>query len=396
MRIKKHNLVMKSREAMLAAVQIYNNPQVSFKSESFITLAVISWTYLLHAFFANNGIDYRYYDELDSGRKKYHKTKFGAQKHWELERCLNDKACPLDKSTICNLKFLIGIRHEIEHQMTRRIDESISAKIQACSINYNFYIKSLFGEKYGVDNDLGFSIQFSPVDIEQKKELYKNEKLSGNVRRFITDFENNLSENQINDTHYAYRIAFVKIDGKRVNQETDQVIRFIPSGSPEAEGLKETIAVITEKEKKKYTSQQIVDMMKHEGYDWFNMGELTTSWKKLKNGRNPYGIQITKHQWMWYENWLPEIRKYCIKEDPIRRLDLSSDSLLPNEVVRIIRERGYSRFNTTWLGYWENSLNINRKDPDKGHYGKGGKYYWNRKIINSVLEYCNNHDDRLR
>lgn len=47
----KTELVKKAREAMLAAVQIYNNPQVTFKAESFITLAVIGWTYLLHAYY---------------------------------------------------------------------------------------------------------------------------------------------------------------------------------------------------------------------------------------------------------------------------------------------------------------------------------------------------------
>ena len=51
--MKKQELVIKSREAMLAAVQIYNNPQIAFKAESFISLAVISWTYLLHAYYAN-------------------------------------------------------------------------------------------------------------------------------------------------------------------------------------------------------------------------------------------------------------------------------------------------------------------------------------------------------
>lgn len=56
----KVELVKKAREAMLAAVQLYNNPQVTFKSESFITLAVIGWTYLLHAYYRSNGIDYRY------------------------------------------------------------------------------------------------------------------------------------------------------------------------------------------------------------------------------------------------------------------------------------------------------------------------------------------------
>jgi hypothetical protein len=42
-----NELVSKSREAMLTAVQIYNNPQINFKSELFIVSTVISWTYLL-------------------------------------------------------------------------------------------------------------------------------------------------------------------------------------------------------------------------------------------------------------------------------------------------------------------------------------------------------------
>ena len=57
----KTELVKKAREAMLAAVQLYNNPQVTFKAESFITLSVIGWTYLLHAYYRSIGVDYRYY-----------------------------------------------------------------------------------------------------------------------------------------------------------------------------------------------------------------------------------------------------------------------------------------------------------------------------------------------
>ena len=64
--MKKTELLIKSREAMMSAVQLYNNPQITFKSETFITLAIIAWTYLLHAFYANEGIDYRYFH-----RKKY-------------------------------------------------------------------------------------------------------------------------------------------------------------------------------------------------------------------------------------------------------------------------------------------------------------------------------------
>ena len=37
-------LVRKSREAMLSAVSVFNNPQIDFKSELFIVTTVIAWT----------------------------------------------------------------------------------------------------------------------------------------------------------------------------------------------------------------------------------------------------------------------------------------------------------------------------------------------------------------
>ena len=111
---KKTELLTKSREAMLSAVQVFNNPNIQFKSESFIVLSVISWTYLLHAYYRTIGIEYRYY-VMNGSRKKFDKTKQGAHKFWELERCLNNDSCPIDDVTKVNLKFLIGLRHEIEH-----------------------------------------------------------------------------------------------------------------------------------------------------------------------------------------------------------------------------------------------------------------------------------------
>src|ERR1700730_14006239 len=42
-------LLIKAREAMLHAVQGYNNPRAYFKSEVFIVTAIIAWTYLIHA-----------------------------------------------------------------------------------------------------------------------------------------------------------------------------------------------------------------------------------------------------------------------------------------------------------------------------------------------------------
>lgn len=69
----KDELIRKGREAVLAAVQVYNNPNITFKAETFITLAVIGWTYLLHAYYRSQKIDYRYYKQLQQ-RKKYDRT----------------------------------------------------------------------------------------------------------------------------------------------------------------------------------------------------------------------------------------------------------------------------------------------------------------------------------
>lgn len=306
----KDELVKKSREAILAAVQIYNSPQITFKAESFITLAIIGWTYLLHAYYRSKKVCYRYY-RYDGKKKVFDKTKYGAYKHWELERCLNDKNCPLDADTISNLRFLIGVRHEIEHQMTDKIDEFISAKLQACAINFDFYITTLFGEKYSLGKELALAIQFSPLTPAQRDSMRDNPHITTNVRNFIVDFEENLPDEAIRSSRYAYRVLFVPINAKREGQ-ADQVIEFIRSDSPLAQDLDKTYAVLKETEKPKYLPNKIVSLMQARGYSKFNIRKHTVLWKSkdAKNPKHGYGIEIA-NTWYWYEKWLQEVISYC-------------------------------------------------------------------------------------
>ena len=135
----KGELLSKSREAALNAVQTFNNPLTTFKAETFIVLMVIAWTYLLHAYYRQEDIEYRYY-ERGPKRRKFDRTKSGAFKYWELERCLNEKRCPLDGPAKSNLRFLIGLRHEIEHHGTAGSDKHFSGRYLACCLNYERYI----------------------------------------------------------------------------------------------------------------------------------------------------------------------------------------------------------------------------------------------------------------
>lgn len=310
----KDELVKKSREAMLAAVQVYNNPQITFKSEAFITLAVISWTYLLHAYYRQKQIEYRYYSSV--GKKRvFDRTKNGAYKYWELERCLNDKHCPLDHATKLNLRFLIGIRHEIEHQMTTKIDDCISAKLQACCINYAQYLCDLFGERYDVRELLALSLQFAPISPEQTAALKDNSQLSPNVRNFIASFESEITEEQAANPRYAYRLFFVPKAANHAGQ-ADRVIEFIPANSPAAVGLNHQYTLVKEAEKEKFLPGDIVRLMQSEGYQWFTMTHHTNLWK-AKDGRNPakhYGVCVAGKQWYWYRNWVDIVRQYCMDE----------------------------------------------------------------------------------
>ncbi|QFR43754.1 DUF3644 domain-containing protein [Sulfurimonas xiamenensis] len=308
----KMELVKKSRESTLAAVQIYNNPTITFKAESFIVLTIISWTYLLHAYYRSKKIEYRYFDIKGSVRR-YQKTKNGAYKHWELEKCLNFQDSPIDRDTANNLKFLIGLRHEIEHQMTSKIDEILSARFQAACLNYNKYIIQLFGEKFSISKYLSFSLQFSTINTEQKELLEEHTELPSNILSYIKTFDDDLSTEEYNSPEYAYRVLFVP---KLVNHkgQADKVIEFVKSDSPLAKGINKEYTVIKETEKQKYRPSKIVEKMKQEGFNEFSISSHTYLWQKRdgKNPKNNFGIEI-EGQWYWYERWVDEVRKHCIK-----------------------------------------------------------------------------------
>lgn len=307
-------LVKKAREAALSAVQTFNNPLINFKSEIFIVTMCIAWTYLIHAYYRKNRIEYRYYKKTGI-RKIFEKTKYRAHKYWELEKCLDSEQSPMDEDTKRNLKFLIGIRHEIEHQMTSKIDNYLSAKFQSCCLNFNKYIKKLFGDENGIDKYLSLSLQFISISEEQITELKKHaSELPKNVKSFIYEFEKDLSPEQLKHENYAYRVIFVP---KLVNHEgqADTVIEFVKADSELGKKINTEYALIKETERIKYKPQEIVNIMIADGYPKFNMHSHTSLWK-TKNAKNPSTglgnyIDRDKKEWRWYEPWINLVKKHC-------------------------------------------------------------------------------------
>lgn len=303
-------LLAKAREAALSAVQTFNNPLIQFKSETFIVLMIIAWTYLLHAYYRREGIDYRYFETRASGRRKFDRTKRGSFKFWELERCLNDTNCPLNGATSQNLRFLIGLRHEIEHQMTTSLDSYLSARYQACALNFNRYIQMLFGEQYALDPQLAFSIQFAALTREQV-ETMAADAIPARVIAFIAGFDNELSDDEFNSENYSYRVLFTrKLTGKR--GQADSVFEFISPDSLLAKDIDKQYWVQKEVERPKLRATDVVRQLRSEGFVGFGPYQHTQLWRSLdaKNPGKGFGVEIAG-MWYWYERWVDEARRHC-------------------------------------------------------------------------------------
>jgi hypothetical protein len=309
----KRELVSKAREAALSAIRVFNDPQVLFKSETFIVLMNIAWTYLLHAYYRKEGIEYRYYRQC-SKKRIFDRTKHGAYKYWELERCLNEDKCPLSKDTSNNLRFLIGLRHEIEHQMTRSLDCFLSGRYQACALNFNHYVKLLFGKGYALDTQLTYSIQFAELSEQQILGHKLKADVPQRLQAYITTFDSSLTHDEYNSSQYSYRMLFKR---KLVNRpgQADRVVEFIDPNSELAKQIDKEYWVKKEVERPKYRALDVVKKIHEAGFKKFRIcPEHTELWKSqdAKNISLGYGTNV-QGTWYWYDTWVTKCLELCEK-----------------------------------------------------------------------------------
>ncbi len=308
--IRGDELLIKAREAMIAAVHTFNGAGLYFRAELFIVTAIIAWTYLHHAYFRRLRIDYRHYRNAD-GEKQVATTESGAERYWELGTCLKHEKCPLTKGMKDNLNFLIELRHEIEHRSTSRIDDAVSTQLQACCINFNEVIKAQFGPQYGLERRLPIALQFMTFSSDQRAVLKRAANLPRNIETMMDAFANRMTPEEKIDPHFAFRVNFTPILANRP-AGADQVIEF--SKAPPQEGV--TSTYIKEVDRKKYRAGQIVTMMNEEGYPDFNIRHHTLLWQsdKAKDPKLGFGSPtFGNKEWGWNDKWVARVREHCEK-----------------------------------------------------------------------------------
>lgn len=303
-------LLIKSREAMIAAVHTFNGAGLYFRAELFVVTAIIAWTYLHHAYFKRLGIDYRHVKTVN-GVKQVATTESGADRYWELSHCLTHAQCPLTKGMKDNLEFLIELRHEIEHRSTSRIDDAIATQLQACCINFNDVIKARFGPQYGLERRLPIALQFMTFSSDQRAVLKRASNLPRNIETMMDAFSDRLTEEEKTDPRYSFRVNFMPVLANRP-AGADQVIEF----AKPTLGQTGAVTIIKAVDRPKYRAGQIVQKMKDEGYPDFTINKHTDLWKaeKAKDPELEFGSPVFGNkEWGWNEKWLAHVREHCAK-----------------------------------------------------------------------------------
>lgn len=150
-------LLEKSKNAILSAVQHYNNPLTTFKTESFIVLMTIGFTSLFHAIFEKNGWIY-----IERNTDKIYL--FDYSKCFQIFCSNQDIIKKYDKVFLDSFGALIvyfkEARDLIEHQLNN-VDDYTYGHCQAWLYCYEHLLKTEFGTDSSLQTLLTSAIQFS-------------------------------------------------------------------------------------------------------------------------------------------------------------------------------------------------------------------------------------------
>ncbi len=246
--------LIRAREAMILAVQVFNSPALIFKTEIFAVLACVAWTYLLHEFY--------------SSKKKVEIVgKDG--RSLLLSQMVERTDFPLSKGIKNNIAAMIDIRNDVEHKLLRKGGQKFYGLFQACCLNFDKALCDLFGVKVSLQHDLSLALQFSRLNFEQIETIHKYD-LTPGLEAIDAKLEGRLSDAEKQDTEYQLKVVYTLQSAAKSKAH----IQFVRPDS--AEGKE--IHYVLEKHK---TSDELYPFKPH--HVWKEVAKKT---KKAFNAHN--------------------------------------------------------------------------------------------------------------
>lgn len=289
--------VRKAVEIMKTAVLVYNNNTLSTRSETFIVLAIIAWTYVLHAHLSSQGIA-PVYTNADGTPVLID----GQEKLWELGYCIERAEAGISAGEKANLVYLIAIRNAIEHRSCEDVNDVLQAKIQANALNFLRYSKEKFDTKYDFSHDLAFSIQLQALTLQSPNALKGKAPVAKAVAAVNAILEGPMTQAEFNDPAYSFRVYVVpKVTNNA--KKADQAVVYSPVGSDVEVAIKLV-------ERPKYRMMEAIKKLKDEDNIVVSSYAFQQAWRMndLKNQAKGLAVQLGG-QWFWYQEGIDKIRE---------------------------------------------------------------------------------------
>lgn len=279
-----------------SAVAIFNNNTILARSQIFVVLMVMAWTYLAHARLRKEGIEPVYLENDDNPVMVD-----GKPKHWELSYCISRPELALSEGERNNLRFITLLRNEIEHRSTEDINDEVQSKLQANALNFVRFARESFGRRFDLSRGFSFAIQLQSLKAKHTSILKASKGLSKSVAAVNAIVEKDMNSSQFNDPEYAFRVYVVP---KVVNNEkkSDQAVTFSPVGSDVEMAIKQV-------EKPKYRMTEVIKLLQDDGVTNASMTTCIDAFKQndLKNPGKGLAIELGG-QWFWYPEGVDAIK----------------------------------------------------------------------------------------
>jgi len=254
--------LIRAREAMILAVQIFNSAALKFKSEVFVVLVCIAWTYLLHEFYLRKGTKIIGKD----GRSLL------------LSQMIERDDCPITSGIRNNLRSIKLIRDDVEHKLLGRADLKWQSLFQACCLNFDKVLCDLFGKQLTLANELRFALQFARMGIEQLSIVNKYE-IPEDIEAMDGRLKGAYTEQELADLEYQFRVIYTLDAASKARS----YFEFLRPDSPEGKEIRNVLVQYkTGDELYPYKPGQVCKLIADKTGKKFTMLNHTRAWQYFK------------------------------------------------------------------------------------------------------------------
>lgn len=293
-------LLEKSKQSALLAVELYNKPTIDFRVQSFVMLMHTAWNALFLAYFHNKGVKPFYKEDNDY----FYVKVYGEKKAWDLSKCMSEYWEEKDNATRQNLQFFNELRHKIQHYRDqKKLSKITFGECQSYVTNFERILVKEFGEDHSLAEKLTLSIQLSSFKSEEREEaiMEATDKDTKRITDFIKDFRSSLSDDIYSDLNYSHKLFLLPKTANHQSRESIAV-EWVP------------IEEYDEEERKKI--DQVNAIIKRKQVQAKNPGNLKPS-DVCDEIKSRLDIDIFSASWHHAQCWRHfEVRPATDAEDP--------------------------------------------------------------------------------